>query len=90
MESIHEAMQDVNDIDEALRLGFSSIPMPANHIDDETLEAELNSIMAEEFKTADTVVTKKHEPELPAFPKVPEDNFAERLKRLREREIFHE
>jgi hypothetical protein len=60
------------------------MPLPAGHIDDATLEEELNSIMAEEDKT------KKRErekmPELPTVPseEIPEADFARRLKRLRE------
>jgi len=81
MDSIHEAIQDANDVDEALHSGFSSMPMPASHIDDSALEDELKLIMEDEKRA--------QEPTLPDLPKVPtgqlfESNVTDRLKRLRE------
>ncbi|KAI6184030.1 hypothetical protein M3Y97_00552400 [Aphelenchoides bicaudatus] len=83
MDSIHEAIQDANDVDEALREGFGSIPVPSSHVSDADLEAELNSIINEEDKT------KKHEPKMPELPSVPTDrvtdtDLANRLRRLRQ------
>lgn len=82
MDSIHDAIQDANDVDEALREGFGNMPLPAGHIDDAALEEELNSIMAEEDKA------KKRERmlDLPTVPteEIPDADFARRLKRLRE------
>jgi hypothetical protein len=83
MDSIHEAIQDANDIDEALREGFGSMPIPASHVDDTALEEELNAIMSEEN------ITKRRELSLPSLPEVPkervqEDDVVGRLRRLRE------
>ncbi|KAI6188331.1 hypothetical protein M3Y98_00343300 [Aphelenchoides besseyi] len=89
MDSVNEAMQDANDIDEALREGFSSIPMPNAHIEDSALEDELNAIMNEEKLNGKTKEKNDREfiPDLPEVPTnrlpVRSDDVAARLRRLR-------
>ena len=96
MESVNEAMQDARDIDDALRDGFSNIQLPASHIDDNALEAELDAIMKEEGGSV-AVDAKKLPPqptnELPELPAVPRErvgnvpaelDFESRLRRLRQ------
>ncbi|KAI6196953.1 hypothetical protein M3Y94_01168300 [Aphelenchoides besseyi] len=87
MDSVNEAMQDANDIDEALRDGFSSIPMPNAHIEDSALEDELNAIMNEE-KVNGKANERAFIPDLPEVPTnrlpVRSDDVAARLRRLRQ------
>lgn len=84
MDSIHGVIQDANDVDEAISQGFSSIPMPVSHIDDSALEAELNSLIAEEG------ASRKRESAVPDLPTIPSGRLIDtsdverRLKRLRE------
>jgi phage shock protein A len=84
IDAIHDAIQDANDLDEAISHGFSSMPMPASHIDDSVLEAELNSLIEEEG------AIKKREPVVSNLPSVPSGRLIDtsdverRLKKLRE------
>ncbi|CAD5212357.1 unnamed protein product [Bursaphelenchus okinawaensis] len=78
MDSIHEAIHEANDIDDALREGIKNMPSPSNVIDEASLEEELNELMREE-----------EAPALPSMPEVPihapeKDELTARLKRLRE------
>ncbi|CAD5216586.1 unnamed protein product [Bursaphelenchus xylophilus] len=80
MDSIHEAIQEANDVDEALREGIKNIPSPSNVVDEAALEDELNDLLKEE--EAPSLPTM---PEVPKHIPVPEkDELAARLKRLRE------
>lgn len=88
MDSIHDAIQDANDMDELLSQGFNNLPLPASHIDDAALEEELNALMAEEGLST----KKEREAALPDLPSVPtsrlvdtrDEDVMTRLKRLRE------
>lgn len=86
MDSIHDAIQDANDLDEAISHGFNSMPMPSSHIDESALEDELNSLIAEERST-------KRESVVPNLPSVPSGRLIDtsdverRLKKLRESAI---
>lgn len=82
MDSVHDALQEANDVDEALREGFRQLPTPS-YADESALEDELKALLAEDG-ARDAV---------PALPEVPrhrlpaagkEDDVAARLRRLRE------
>lgn len=85
MESLHDAVNEANDIDEALREGVRQLPTPSNAIDESALEDELKELLREEGPEKERE-RLPNLPEVPShrLPQVQQDDVAARLKRLRE------
>lgn len=83
MDSLHDAVHEANDIEEAIREGVRQLPTPSSHIDESALEDELKDLLSEEKGERVKLPTL---PEVPShrLPEVRQDDVAARLKRLRE------
>lgn len=47
MDNVHETLNDIHEMEEALREGFRTLPSGSDSLNEEELESELNDLLAE-------------------------------------------